>query len=274
MKPLHIVYFIALTDFATSTDPYFCPRTATVQELARLLTEQGVVYVRGTPTSGKTILARLLEEYNRNNGIQTVYIKQWPNQDYRVFGVDYLVQAAHAEGLTSVTSFNCIDQDITFIIDNAQTSYRDHGLWYGPLKDQYRHQFGSRYCLFESYGSPTDWGDESSPSSARSAITTSQSVSITVSRFRDSPQISLFFNREEFDDVLRRKRSHQQHPLPLDSYAADYLFDLTNGHPGAVMGVLHMIYEVYKTMVVFETYSVLIRWHTEISVISHTRENH
>lgn len=110
-----------------------------------------------------------------------------------------------------------------------------------------------------SYGSPTEGPDDPSPNSIRSGIKVLQRVSITVSRLENSLQISLFFTSEEFDDVLQRKRCDQKRPVPLDSNAADYLFHLTSGHPGAVEAVLAMIHKVYETMILFEAYLVLIR---------------
>ncbi|KAI7968161.1 hypothetical protein EIK77_010331 [Talaromyces pinophilus] len=243
-------------------DPLICPRTATVQELARIVLEEGVVHVRGTPTSGKTTLALLLHKYNTDNDVKSVYIRQWsPMKSIEHFGTYHLVWHARAAGFTSVSYDNFESQDITFILDNAQTSYKDDQLWLGPLKDQNNNcrQFGPRFCLFMSYGSPTEGPDDPSPNSIRSGIKILQRVSITVSRLENSPQISLFFTREEFDDVLQRKRCDQKRPVPLDSNAADYLFHLTNGHPGAVEAVLAMIHKVYETMILFEAYLVLIR---------------
>jgi hypothetical protein len=176
------------------------------------------------------------------------------------------MQAAHAAGFTFITTNNYLNTDMTFIIDNAHTSYGDDDLWCGPLTYQHNRRFGSRYCLFVAYGSPTDGPDHPSPDDTPSRVTIPQTVSITESRFEESPQISLFFNREEFDDVLQRKRNDHQHPVPLHFDAADYLFNLTNGQPGAVIAVLDMIHKVYKMMVVFEAYSVLIRCLAGISI--------
>lgn len=60
----------------------------------------------------------------------------------------------------------------------------------------------------------------------------------TISRLEDSPQISLFFNRHDFDDVLRRKSHVTCRPVALKSTAADYVFHLRNGHPGVVEAIL------------------------------------
>lgn len=229
-----------------------CPRSDTVEALAQLLDEERVVHVRGTPTSGKTYLAVLLHNYNKRNGIKSVYIRRWPQRrEGTPMGEYRLVQAAHKAGFDFVTYDNICDVDITFIIDEAQTSYDDDDLWLGPIKFvNGPHRVGPRFCLFISYGSPSRGPDDcSSPGSTLSTVGVQQRVSITISHLEDSPQISLFFTREEFDDVLRRKSEDQQRPVTVTSTAADYLFYLTNGHPGAVEGMLGMLYKVRIALV-------------------------
>lgn len=47
----------------SSDYPQWCPRCGTVERLAALLEEQRIVHVRGTPASGKSLLAGFLHEY-------------------------------------------------------------------------------------------------------------------------------------------------------------------------------------------------------------------
>lgn len=56
-------------------DPFRCPRTETVRELARILDDEQVVLVRDTPTSGKTTLAKLLDEYYERHDVPSVLIR-------------------------------------------------------------------------------------------------------------------------------------------------------------------------------------------------------
>ena len=55
------------------------PRTQTVEALARILEVERVVHVRGTPSSGKTILANLLLQYYERRGDAVVMINGWHN---------------------------------------------------------------------------------------------------------------------------------------------------------------------------------------------------
>lgn len=69
-------------------------------------------------------------------------------------------------------------------------------------------------------------------------------ISLTVSNIPYAPSICLFYNRAEFDDVVRRLCADIRCPLPLDNGAREYIFDLTNGHPGAVEAVIDILKRV------------------------------
>ncbi|KAL1968107.1 hypothetical protein VTN77DRAFT_2237 [Rasamsonia byssochlamydoides] len=60
-------------------NPFQCPRGNTVKELASIVDSERVAHVRGTPASGKSILARLLHEhYRRGHTIGSVlYMAKW-----------------------------------------------------------------------------------------------------------------------------------------------------------------------------------------------------
>ncbi|KAN0075628.1 hypothetical protein V8E54_006898 [Elaphomyces granulatus] len=73
-----------------------------------------------------------------------------------------------------------------------------------------------------------------------------QRVSITVSAIQDSPSISLFYSRTEFEDVVRRLCARGKERLPLHKGAIDYIYTLTSGHPGAVKAVVGMLEKVYR----------------------------
>lgn len=134
--------------------------------------------------------------------MKSIYLDQKPPMRFiPQFGCSYLVGRAHEAGFNSVTLDNFGSQDITFILDNAQTSYKDDEVWLGIFKQQINtcHQFEPRFCLFTSYGSPTEGQDDPSPPSVLSHVSALRRVSITVSKLEGSLQIRLFFTREEFD---------------------------------------------------------------------------
>ena len=61
-----------------------------------------------------------------------------------------------------------------------------------------------------------------------------------------SCSIGLFFNRDEFEDAIQKVTANPKFEgrFTLDSDAEDYLFSLTNGHPGGVVSLLQYIYHV------------------------------
>lgn len=83
-----------------------------------------VMHVRGTPTSGKTILATMLASRLKAEGRDTVFIKSWP---WKEFGHRYeaaLVDAAFKNKLE--LDPNRLDSytNAAFIMDEAQKTYR------------------------------------------------------------------------------------------------------------------------------------------------------
>ncbi|KAJ5854814.1 hypothetical protein N7534_007357 [Penicillium rubens] len=107
-------------------------------------------------------------------------------------------------------------------------SYGDDGLWLGLIKSQSGRHEGPRIALFTSYGSPTTGPEVILAGSPLAFLGPQQ-------------RIALFYNREEFDDVISRYYQDGRSLLKLDDGASEYLFNLTNGHPGAVDGVLNML---------------------------------
>lgn len=198
--------------------------------------------MRGTPASGKTTLARLLCEFYRNKKVPAVIIYTWPHDPY-VSSTSTLVRLARNEGHTSVTPDTLYTDNIVFILDESQASFNDADLWQGFIKTQSGRGCGPRLCLFTAYGSPRD-GPRYGIGTTPVYFGPQQRVSISVSNVQFAPSIGLFYTRCEFDDVLQRRCNDPCSVLPLESDAKDYIFHLTNGHPGAVDGVLGMVQKV------------------------------
>lgn len=138
----------------TLADPFPCLRTDTAQELARILDDERVAHVRGTPASGKTTLAYLLHEHYRQQNVPSVILSAWPQGDAHVH-TDILVRRAQDAGHTFVTLDTLRNTNVVYIIDQGQMSYQDSGLWLGFIKSRNNRQVGPRVCVFTSYGSPT-----------------------------------------------------------------------------------------------------------------------
>jgi hypothetical protein len=71
-----------------------------------------------------------------------------------------------------------------------------------------------------------------------------QRVSLNVSCLSGSPEISLFYTKEEFVDVVGRICSNPTKTFALDTAAQDYIYSLTNGHTAAVDALLGYLFEV------------------------------
>jgi len=130
-----------------------------------------------------------------------------------------------------------------FIIDEAQTAYFDGDLW-EFIKAKRDQRTGPKFCVFTVYGSPSQGlrsVDDPTPDPLRSSV----QVSIFCSRRENSPDISLFYDYDEFEDVLAKYCADPRHKLPLEKATRMYLYNITSGHPGAVVSMLYYLYKVF-----------------------------
>ncbi|KAJ5899609.1 hypothetical protein N7495_004353 [Penicillium taxi] len=237
-------------DNIMATNPLRSPRTETVRQLAAILQESRVIHVRGTPASGKTTLAALLTEHCLESNIPVVTFcrpKFSPSEDYRTL----IIQEARGLGYTHFDHAFVSDGEYVLIIDDGHTTFSDEQLWYCLVKKQSLSPTGPQICILTSYGSPLFGLDDITLGSPPALLGAQQRVSITPSLLRFSPKISLFYNHNEFEDVVDKFCSpdHQYRTplLRLDKSARKYIFDLTSGHPGAVDGVLSMLVQFYHS---------------------------
>lgn len=196
--------------------------------------------VRGTPASGKSVLASLLHAHYLAREKPTILLRGWRKAP-RENGTDFLIREARVMGYTIARPF-IENADLVIILDDGQTSYDDLFFWLSLVKSQSMNRFGARICIFTSYGSPRS-GPVEKIGYTLAFLGPQQRVSITPSNVRFSPEISLFYTREEFNDVVTRFCRNPS-LLRLDSSAHDYTFELTNGQPGAVDAVLRMLEKV------------------------------
>jgi hypothetical protein len=222
---------------------YVCKRPGTVAKLAKLVDDEWVVHVRGTPATGKTTLALLLRQYYKNRGNRVVFFTG-PNRQSGDSLDSYLAKKCELEGYFGVQLDWLTKANIIFIIDEAQTAYHDRHLWdFIKLKRDYR--TGPKFCIFTVYGSPSQGLREvtdPTPDTLRMA----KQVSMLLSHGKDSPDIRLFYDDSEFKDVVARFCADPAHLLPLEETAWTYLSEITNCHPGAVYSILFYLHKVIK----------------------------
>ncbi|GLA61909.1 hypothetical protein AtubIFM56815_010197 [Aspergillus tubingensis] len=101
-------------------------RQDTVTELIKLIDTYPVILIRGTPASGKTTLARLLQDRLHNQGRIVPFFYTW-KQDLITFDTEPWVALAKAlkQRLPRGQVPNLMNDEIVVIVDEAQGSYDD-----------------------------------------------------------------------------------------------------------------------------------------------------
>ncbi|KAK2813210.1 hypothetical protein FQN50_000888 [Emmonsiellopsis sp. PD_5] len=223
-----------------------CFREDTVSKLAEILAQWTVVHVRGTPSSGKTILAGLLARYYGNRGLPHVLLTGWRREDDPIEKCIKHYRSKYG-GSFSRDDFLYSSKSPVFIIDEAQESYDDQIFWLAVLKTQSGRGVGPRFCLFSSYGSPSTGLSQLTMRSTPLRFGPAQRISLVPSQAQFSPGIGLFYTKNEFLEVVQKRITIPgRSEFSLDGDALEYIFSITNGHPAAVTGLLDYIYDAYR----------------------------
>jgi hypothetical protein len=185
--------------------------------------------VRGTPASGKTILAQLLAQHIRQQDptVNVIWVNGWPMEEIRDTGG----WRRHLERK------GWIEREKTvFIFDEAQLSYADWDFWNGFLKSM--SDFDDRRAIiFVSFGSPTS---RIKIKGTPIAITAPQRVTLRpISHDDGLPSVGLFFSQEEFDDLVSEQYPPKQYSF--DSSFFRNIFLVTGGHIGAIHDFIQII---------------------------------
>lgn len=217
------------------------------------------MHVRGTPASGKTTLARLLRQHYEVNGRKSVFIDTWCELDEYPSGNNTFL---HAWGKLDRMLRTKFDRNMDYlapgtilIIDEAQRSYSDDLFWNSIIKPRLdRHlDLDISFCLFCCYGSPVSgvgrdiYVDIDISAYTPAEFNQTQRMTLTPQSHPSSPPIGLFFTRSEFTDAAQRLIANSQRfqeKFTLHPDAEEYLFSMTDGHPGGLSSVLKYIHDV------------------------------
>ena len=185
--------------------------------------------VRGTPASGKTVLAQLLADHisRQDPDVHIVWVYGWPLKEVKESGNyrSYLEQQGWLEREKTV-----------FIFDEAQLSYEDAQLWGEFFKSMHDHE-ERRAIVFASYGSPTSRIDIKG---IPMIIPDPQRVTLRHVVHEDGlPPAGLLFTRSEFNDLVIKHYPSSVFCFHLSFFNA--LFDITNGHVGAIHDFIRII---------------------------------
>lgn len=215
-----------------------------MENICRMLHESGAVHVRGTPATGKTTLAQLIAVWLTTRHFTVLYMDDWQvDANARTL----LVKRCHEAGYKRVQEWNFlspVNDNLVFIIDEAQATYENSHLWYAIIKSRIGQSMGPRFCLFSSYGSPTTGSPQYPPRITPPILSYRHRVSLTSSANENKYKVSLFYNRSEFEDAVTRFCQLSTVEYALDRELRDYLFSLTSGHPGMVRSTLEFITKV------------------------------
>ena len=216
-----------------------CRRNATLSQLASILNKYQLIHIRGTPTSGKTTLAFLLQEYYHSRGKRAFYRSSWKPLDESTLWQSF------------TKHFGCPDEELegtVFLLNEAQRSYDDEIFWNRVVKSAHDQAKNIKICLFSSYGSPSTGLPQNPKLMTPVLIPPRQRVSITPTFETGAPKFGLFYDLHEFDDVVTRLSTNQPERFTFEKQAKDYIFKMTNGHPGAVKAVVLYVFEVCATL--------------------------
>lgn len=188
--------------------------------------------VRGTPASGKSTLAKLLAQHIKSLELDTplIWIDDWP--DAVIKSNTWEVHLDKNKGFKKAVAS-------VLIVDEAQTTYGDGGLWNTFFKDisdnpqNHRH----RIIIFTSYGSPTRINAPGTPM----LIKDPQMVTLVHIDHHDKQKAAgLYLTQPEFDGLVNLDR-HSLDRHSFDPALYDFLFQISCGHVGAIKDMIGVI---------------------------------
>ncbi|KAL1957841.1 hypothetical protein VTO42DRAFT_5406 [Malbranchea cinnamomea] len=206
-----------------------------------MLVDRNVVIVRGVQKSGKTTLGRLLHENYVKSYLPSVFIEALPGVGD---AVGYLIHHLRCHTLEiDVTPETLLSKRVLFIIDQAQNFYGHAGFWNDVIRPLAGSSLPLQICLLCSSLSSINSG-----TSLPFYVDNDHIVENTPMPCDDGTarRIGIFYTREEFDEVAEAERRQVFSLLSdgskLEAAALHYVYNFTNGHPGAVEAVLPYVY--------------------------------
>ena len=253
-------------------DPLRCPRENTVAALWEQIQRVQVIHVRGTPTSGKSILAHLFGDYVKTKRPDIdVHLFTWPvkieskdGYNYDVLNYYHVLNYVLKQPATDSDTW-LKRQNTLIIIDEAQRSYKFHNIWDEFIKTlASSNGSGPFVVLFSSFGSPAGTLVEVPIESGSAPVQfrPDQRVSIQALPYTN-PNVSLYFSREEFSDAVARLckkyRSDDGNDFIPSEELMQHIWELTNGHPGGVIALLEILIHSKVSISQLDHYAELTR---------------
>ncbi|KAL4959659.1 uncharacterized protein BDV14DRAFT_184292 [Aspergillus stella-maris] len=231
-----------------------CLRQDTVSKLAAAVDSQNVIHIRGTPASGKTVLSQLLLDYYLTNNRKAFLLETWEPLEASQSGDPWTRFGLHLQQKYPEfdKTWKSVPANTVILIDEAQGSYRDTYFWNTVIKNRRSGEDKDiKICLFCSYGSPSTGVEEDDNENGFTPVTfgPAQRITLTPQVGKDSPNIGLFYTEDEFCEVVSLLTTNKfDEPFTIDKAAMDYIYDLTNGHPGGVTAMVDFLQNRHRNL--------------------------
>ena len=246
-----------------SISDVYQPRTDLCASLFDLLQRVRIVYARGTPTCGKSTLGRLFHNYvNKRyseHGKMALFVDATgrvanQNKERNLCVHDWLQEYVNQEAKSPFEGCQDIDAvpNLIVIIDEGQAIYNDGGFWESPKDNNDR----THYLILCSWGSPTATSNKTHAATADLLLPPSQRVGFS----RNEGSLSMLFTPQEHQDAIRRYTLEKNFDgFHLSEQTIEYLYELTNGHPGATDAAFQILYEVWVVEIIRSVYGNMTR---------------
>ncbi|KAJ5173548.1 uncharacterized protein N7500_001479 [Penicillium coprophilum] len=216
------------------------PRHQTVRKLSKLLHEERVVLARGTPSSGKSFLAKSLDIFLRGQGVKSIYMARFPP---RLEGgptvLQSLVEACNMCGFVAFTH-DIIRHKFVFLIDDAHTTYNNSELWlllHSVNQDRLKGIPGASFCIFSAFGTPDRGVMPHNMGSDLLVFNKSQRLFLS-DRF--TKEITLFYTPKEFDLYVKMHRQGRGSDYKICEVLKHWIYGLTEGQPELMDAFMHL----------------------------------
>ena len=240
------------------------PRQHLVDQVILRANLYNFVAVRGTPAAGRTTLCRLIANSLFQSQPLPVYLLQgWPQDEVNATGGWETYLELH----TGVSGLDWPSREAYLLIDEAQQSYWDSGLWIGLFKTIAGGGPGPRVITFSSFGSPTGGYQGIDRTRGRffqtpMVVGPTQKISMRALPVqgaigRGVEPAGLLFDRDEAQTVISSFVSYYNGPngakIPED--LQDRLYHMTAGHPGVLTSLVHHMFVSCPVCICYSTIS-------------------
>ncbi|KAJ7146259.1 hypothetical protein C8R44DRAFT_845471 [Mycena epipterygia] len=227
------------------------PRSELVDYLYDAAQESKTFLVQGTPGSGKTTLCRLLfnhiiaKEPESRVSVTGIWREQKEANPNNRVEDSFTASCARGDQEFDLQSVR-VRKRHWILMDDAQTTYSDYGLWSNFLKNPYD---GFFIVLFASYGSQRPPGVVAHSVGTPNNFLPHQCVGLCPKKnsMVDAEEIpGLYFLLAEYHQFIAIKKLKDPNLPVIEPDLLDWIFQVSSGHIGAIDSIIFGIKFVAK----------------------------